>query len=954
MFNYCGSKNSVILREIKQHWPKPYTFSCYVEPFVGAGSVFSHFETTSTFLNDANGDVMNVYWAVKHDYETFAQKLQDYDRTPCSTSERFNELRERFNMGKRQKKTDITEQAALYVVLQNHAFGSQSRYNKDGMYNSGFANRSKSSFDAAKYAKFRKKLRCSSTVLCQGHFKQVIECAGKGSFTYVDSPYDECFNQYTPETFTKDDHKELAKELRALHARGGKFLMSNSDTPFIRQLYEGFLIFPVTVQQPLRCPTRPGSRSRAEILVKNYDGPDCELISLSVEDDLRPTKRRRVIAEVNLEEDETDDYCITIATDLSGTDAPVFALQALQVPFRHLWSSDKDKNARETIKANHKPELLFEDISNRNHFQLPKTPTLYVSCIPCKSFSSAGNNKGFEDPRSEVVFEVIKTIEITRPKIAILESVKLNSDALDTVMKELSIIPRFNWCHKVLNTSDSGIPQNRERLYIVGIQGDVSASQFEWPELQVQKRLLTEFMDSSDTCSVPWTREAVNLNCVPENAVFVDAGFLHKPQSKFLSMRAPTVCANSQYYNFHYHRPATVAEYRSLQGFPASFKEVVSNTALKKLFGNAMSVPVIQGVIKNALAAISTSVCDSVNSPQSKKAIVEHTATKRRRVIADDSSDNESDLEDESNCNKEQFPWRTYTSSALLDDYQRTQMKFKQKQGAYTCEESMPHSNLGYMCTNVFFQFERMRTSGLGGSRADAVEFWSRSANAVQIYSRKVKRDLFSTVNFFSHSPSQFPILTAAKFYNFFGATAVLDPYAGWGDRCLASMLANVDYIGFDSNTRLEKPYQQLVSQYPHDNKIKMNFQPCEDANLDDLKFDLLFSSPPWFDENRVMVEMYHGAETDYGTFMTKSLVPVVTDTIYKKIPVALHLPSHMYEDLAKEVGPCQNKYHFNTARSKQQTIYYWSEYAHVGITSFVPPVCDSVKSSQSKKGTKK
>lgn len=98
---------------------------------------------------------------------------------------------------------------------------------------------------------------------------------------------------------------------------------------------------------------------------------------------------------------------ITIGTDCSGIEAPVQALLQLNIPFRHLWSCEIDKYARQSIEANYKPEILYENIKTRDHSTLPYVD-IYICGFPCQSFSLMGKRQGTNDPRGNIMEHCIQ------------------------------------------------------------------------------------------------------------------------------------------------------------------------------------------------------------------------------------------------------------------------------------------------------------------------------------------------------------------------------------------------------------------------------------------------------------------------------------------------------------------------------------------------------------------
>lgn len=188
---------------------------------------------------------------------------------------------------------------------------------------------------------------------------------------------------------------------------------------------------------------------------------------------------------------------LKIGTDFSGVGSPETALKRLGIEHQVLFACDIDKYARTSYEALHKPQQMFEDITTRPT-DFPQLD-LYVAGFPCQSFSIAGKRKGFECPTNGTLFHTLSEfIRINQPKCFILENVKglVNHDNGRTfqIIKDklsgsggsvndqmfLTDIDGLGYHihYKVLNTKDFGLPQNRERIFIVGFK---DARQFSFP-----------------------------------------------------------------------------------------------------------------------------------------------------------------------------------------------------------------------------------------------------------------------------------------------------------------------------------------------------------------------------------------------------------------------------------------------------------------------------------------
>jgi len=304
---------------------------------------------------------------------------------------------------------------------------------------------------------------------------------------------------------------------------------------------------------------------------------------------------------------------VTIGTDCSGIEAPIEALKQLGIPFRHKWSCEIDKFARKSILANYEPEILYDDITQRDHSKLPDVD-IYVCGFPCQSFSLMGKKRGTQDPRSNIMLHCIDVIRSKLPQVFILENVK-NFKFIEKgkpyryLLHELTSIVDAVGDHVysvypyIYNTKDYGIPQNRERLYVVGIRQDVQIDEFRKPQ-SLPMRPLDEFIVDKRINKLR-TRDKVlikNIAVVKNTQNRVNA--IVTPFTYFyplihVSPTLTTRCAS--FVHTIYNRTLSAQECLSLQGFNDTFNVVVSKSQICKQAGNSMSVNVIKIILQEIL-----------------------------------------------------------------------------------------------------------------------------------------------------------------------------------------------------------------------------------------------------------------------------------------------------------------------------------------------------------------
>ena len=184
---------------------------------------------------------------------------------------------------------------------------------------------------------------------------------------------------------------------------------------------------------------------------------------------------------------------LRVGTDFSGCDMPLFALQQLGIPYSHIFSSDCSLACKKLIEGVHKPRRFYDYVEEKKC----RSDTVDLYCIgpPCQPFSSAGLNKGDEDPRS-LVDHSLQYISDFKPAAVMMENVANLASArhkmtLDRILHHLHK-SGYKTKRAVLNTAvHGGLGQNRRRLYLVAVRKDrvVQGRPFRWPGALRRRRL---------------------------------------------------------------------------------------------------------------------------------------------------------------------------------------------------------------------------------------------------------------------------------------------------------------------------------------------------------------------------------------------------------------------------------------------------------------------------------
>ncbi len=277
-----------------------------------------------------------------------------------------------------------------------------------------------------------------------------------------------------------------------------------------------------------------------------------------------------------------------------------------------VFSSELDKYAQLTYHANHN-EVPEGDITQIEAKEIPKHDIILAG-FPCQAFSIAGLKKGFEDTRGTLFFDVARIAKYHRPKVIFLENVKgfKNHDKGNTfkVVKETLQELGYKVYAQVLNAKHFGVPQNRERIYIIGFL-DHSVN-FEFPDkleiIPTLGEILDDNVDKKYTISNKlWAGH--QRRKLEHKAKGNGFGY-----SMFNENSEYTSTLSARYYKDGSEvlieqknknpRKLTPREAGRLQGFPDDFKIVVSDTQAYKQFGNSVAVPVIEALAKNILKVI--------------------------------------------------------------------------------------------------------------------------------------------------------------------------------------------------------------------------------------------------------------------------------------------------------------------------------------------------------------
>lgn len=291
-----------------------------------------------------------------------------------------------------------------------------------------------------------------------------------------------------------------------------------------------------------------------------------------------------------------------------------------------IWANEYDKYACKTYRANFKHTLYEEDIWNLDPNMLEPVDIL-TGGFPCQPFSVAGYRKGFEDERGNHFFRIIKYLQVLKPKSFLLENVK-NLKTHDngrtfTIIKEALKENGYDIDVAVLNAMEYGdVPQNRERVYIVGFKHIEESEEcildyFSFPDRIPLKKLIADVLLNGEVSEKYYYRDNKYMydeliKSIRRKDTLYQWRRLYVRENK--SNVCPTLTANMGTGGHNVPliltdngiRKLTPHECFTFQGFPQGFNlpKDVSDASLYKQAGNSVSVPVVKRIAENIIMAL--------------------------------------------------------------------------------------------------------------------------------------------------------------------------------------------------------------------------------------------------------------------------------------------------------------------------------------------------------------
>ena len=302
--------------------------------------------------------------------------------------------------------------------------------------------------------------------------------------------------------------------------------------------------------------------------------------------------------------------------------------------FNPILLNDTDKRCIETLELNHPKAKIFKGSMVDIDLEIYKKMEVDVLMggVPCQSFSQAGKRKGISDDRGKLVLHFIKMIDTINPKIFLIENVQglvthEKGKTLKLIIGEINKLNRYDIQYKVLNANDYSVPQNRNRLIIVGVRKDLN-KRFNFPTPHAYKPVLKDVLsDCPESPGAVYNQEKQDImKLVPEGGCWVNIpidiqksymgesynsgggkrGILKRLDMKKPSLTLLTTPSQKQTERCHpiETRPLQTLEYARIQTFPDDYKFTGSISQIYKQIGNAVPVNLAKAIAEEVLKVL--------------------------------------------------------------------------------------------------------------------------------------------------------------------------------------------------------------------------------------------------------------------------------------------------------------------------------------------------------------
>lgn len=263
---WVGGKRQLMFELIKN---MPKSYNRYFEPFIGGGALFFELQPEQAYISDMNEELINLYSVVRDNVYELIKDLSKHE----VSKEYFLEIR---NIDRTEQYTELSdvERASRFIYLNRTCFNGMYRVNSQGQFNVPFGH-----YKNPRIIDENNLLNCSEllkkTEIKCADFSEILTKVKKGDLVYFDPPYvplndTSSFTSYTKDGFDINMQFKLRDVCDELDNKGVKFMLSNSDTNLVNELYVNYEIKKVFASRQINA-NADGRGKITEVLVRNYD-----------------------------------------------------------------------------------------------------------------------------------------------------------------------------------------------------------------------------------------------------------------------------------------------------------------------------------------------------------------------------------------------------------------------------------------------------------------------------------------------------------------------------------------------------------------------------------------------------------------------------------------------------------------------------------------------------------
>lgn len=263
---WVGGKRQLMFELIKN---MPKSYNRYFEPFIGGGALFFELQPEQAYISDINEELINLYSVVRDNVYELIKDLSKHE----VSKEYFLEIR---NIDRTEQYTELSdvERASRFIYLNRTCFNGMYRVNSQGQFNVPFGH-----YKNPRIIDENNLLNCSEllkkTEIKCADFSEILTKVKKGDLVYFDPPYvplneTSSFTSYTKDGFDINMQFKLRDVCDELDNKGVKFMLSNSDTKLVNELYVNYEIKKVFASRQINA-NADGRGKITEVLVRNYD-----------------------------------------------------------------------------------------------------------------------------------------------------------------------------------------------------------------------------------------------------------------------------------------------------------------------------------------------------------------------------------------------------------------------------------------------------------------------------------------------------------------------------------------------------------------------------------------------------------------------------------------------------------------------------------------------------------